>query len=77
MRLDIGSIICYIDCVMTFSTYQIEITKSPNPKSGYRTKYGNLNPRDAAFYWASLNIGNGYKARLRSNATGDIIARKA
>jgi hypothetical protein len=56
--------------------YHIDITKTNHPKSGYQTKWGNLNGGQASLYWQGLNIGNGYKARLRDKTTGNVIARK-
>ena len=59
------------------TTYNIEITKTNKPKSGYRIKWSGLNVSRAEFYWDCLNVGNGYKARVRNNFTGKIVARKA
>ena len=57
--------------------YTIEVTKTNTPKSGYQTRWGNLASAQAAFYWRGLNIGNGYKARMRDMTTKKIIARKS
>ena len=56
--------------------YDIEVTKTNLPKSRYERKYGGLHSAQAAGYWRGLNIGNGYKARLRDRETNKIIARK-
>jgi len=58
-------------------TYNIEVTKTNKPKSGYKTRFSKLQPTQATLYWAGMNIGNGFKARLRDNSTGKIVRRKA
>ena len=59
------------------TTYTIEVTKTNKPKSGYKVRWSNLNTAQANIYWRGLNIGLGYKARLRADLTGKIINRKA
>ncbi len=59
------------------TTYTIEVTKTNKPKSGYKIRWANLPLHQAAFYWRGLNIGNGYKARVRDDETKKITNRKA
>jgi hypothetical protein len=59
------------------TTYNIEVTKTNKPKSGYKVRWSNMILSQAAFYWQGLNIGNGFKARVRNNLTGKITNRKA
>ena len=59
------------------TTYTIEVTKTNKPKSGYAVRWSNMQPTQATLYWAGLNIGNGFKARMRDNKTGKVIRRKA
>lgn len=54
--------------------YAVESTKSPRLKSGYEVRMTTDDKGEALWYWNALNIGNGYKGRLREN--GKIIARK-
>ena len=58
------------------TTYTIEVTKTNKPKSGYQVRYSKLQPTQATLYWAGMNIGRGFKARLRDNKTGKIVRRK-
>lgn len=58
-------------------TYTIEVTKTNKPKSAYKVRWANLDSMTASFYWDGLNIGNGYKARMRCVQTKRIIWRKA
>ena len=62
---------------MDFITYTIEVTSSPRQKSGYKAKWAGLTYGQSRVYWNGLNIGNGYKARMRECPTGKIVARKA
>ena len=66
---------------MGIETYE-SVFLNPNPKPGDyvirvngKIKRSALNETQAAFYWASLNIGNGYRATLRYK--GRLIARKS
>jgi hypothetical protein len=58
-------------------TYTIEVTKTNHPKSGYEKRYSGLNESVAEIYWRGINIGNGFKARMRNCVTGKIERRKA
>jgi hypothetical protein len=59
------------------TTYTIEVTETNKPKSGYQPRYSKLQPTQATLYWAGMNIGRGFKARLRDDKTGKIVRRKA
>ncbi len=59
----------------TGNRYQVEVTKTRHPKSGYRIVYTADTEYVAAFYYSGINIGNGYKKRLRRNGT--IIRKEA
>lgn len=54
--------------------YTIEVTVCPTPKSAYRQRWAFDSEGQAALYWNGLNIGNGYRARIRCN--GHTVARK-
>ena len=46
------------------------------PKGAYKPRYSFDNPQQAVFYYRCINIGNGYKKRLRClTAGGKTIAR--
>lgn len=57
--------------------YNIEVTKTNKPKSGYKVRWSDLTVIQVTMYWRGLNIGKGFKARMRDNLTGKIIDRKA
>lgn len=55
--------------------FTIEITKRPTPKSGYGVWKSFERAAPAiCIYWRGLNIGRGYRARLKRN--GKVIGRK-
>ena len=63
-------------------TLLVEVSKRPNPKSGYAIRYRFDGPdadRQALFYYNCINIGRGYKKRLvRSvNGTRKVLHRVA
>ena len=58
------------------TTYKIEVTKTNKPKSGYKIRWSGMTPSNASIWWRGLNIGNGYKARLVNQVTGEVVARK-
>lgn len=65
-----GRSVCYHDNTV----FMVQVGKN---KSSYKTKYsfkGDI--RQAAFYYESINIGNGYKKRLlMSGANKPVLVR--
>ena len=57
--------------------FQIEVTKQPNAKSRYEIRDSDLTSEQASVLWNGLNIGNGYRARLRNLTTGKLVGWKA
>jgi hypothetical protein len=52
----------------------VEVGKGP--RGAYKVRYSFDNPQQAVFYYRCVNIGNGYKKRLRClTAGGKPIAR--
>lgn len=54
--------------------YEVQVGKGD--KGSYKTRYVFRNLDAAIWYYNSINIGNGYKKRLRDNETGEVIARQ-
>jgi hypothetical protein len=53
-----------------YDDYEIQVGRD---RSAYQTKYSTTNAAQAEMLYRGLNIGNGYKKRLKKN--GKIIAR--
>ena len=53
-----------LDLQQPKTIWQVQISKTPNSKSGYKNRFTLDKASQAIFYYHGINIGRGYKKRL-------------
>ena len=53
-----------LDLTQPKTIWQVQISKTPNSKSGYKNRFTLDQAAQAIIYYHAINIGRGYKKRL-------------
>ena len=66
-----------LDLTQPKTIWQVQVSRSPTTKSGYKNRFTLDQAAQAIFYYHCINIGRGYKKRLvkLENNKRAIIAR--